>query len=65
LNLKQTPLDFMCTLFPSATPLDVRKHLGRFGVTGDLALQTMGTLSGGQKSRVAFSVVVRYSLLRQ
>ena len=31
LNLKQTPLDFMMTLFPSAQPQELRRHLGRFG----------------------------------
>ena len=31
--------------------------LGGFGVTGDLALQNIGSLSGGQKSRVAFAVL--------
>ena len=34
-----------------------RTHLGSFGVGGDLALQPMYTLSGGQKSRVAFARV--------
>lgn len=38
-----------------------RSHLGSFGISGDLALQAMYTLSGGQKSRVAFAKV---SLLR-
>jgi ATPase subunit of ABC transporter with duplicated ATPase domains len=31
--------------------------LGGFGVTGDLALQNIGSLSGGQKSRVACAVL--------
>jgi len=31
--------------------------LGQFGVTGDLALQQIESLSGGQKSRVAFAVL--------
>ncbi len=57
LNLKQTPLEFMMTLFASTPPQELRRHLGRFGVTGDLALQKIATLSGGQKSRVAFAVV--------
>ena len=35
----------------------MRAHLGSFGVSGDLALQTMRTLSGGQKSRVAFAAL--------
>ncbi len=34
-----------------------RQHLGSFGIGGDLALQPMYTLSGGQKSRVAFAKV--------
>jgi ATP-binding cassette subfamily F protein 3 len=29
--------------------------LGSFGITGDTALQTVASLSGGQKSRVAFA----------
>lgn len=34
---------------------EYRRQLGSFGVSGDLALQTVGSLSGGQKSRVAFA----------
>ncbi len=37
--------------------LPCRTHLGSFGVSGALALQPMYTLSGGQKSRVAFAKV--------
>ena len=36
--------------FPQA-----RKYLGRFGLHGDLALQPVKFLSGGQKSRLAFA----------
>lgn len=40
----------------SGKPIEeYRRQLGSFGVSGDLALQTVGSLSGGQKSRVAFS----------
>merc|ERR1719197_289320 len=34
---------------------EARKYLGRFGLSGDLALNPVGTLSGGQKSRLAFA----------
>lgn len=34
---------------------EYRRQLGGFGVSGDLALQSVGSLSGGQKSRVAFA----------
>lgn len=36
---------------------EYRRHLGRFGITGDLAMQNISTLSGGQKSRVALTVM--------
>ena len=35
--------------------------LGQFGVTGDMALQQIESLSGGQKSRVAFAVLCGHS----
>ena len=39
----------------SVTVEDARKYLGRFGLTGELALNPVTTLSGGQKSRLAFA----------
>jgi len=34
---------------------EARKYLGRFGLSGDLALNPIKYLSGGQKSRLAFA----------
>ena len=34
---------------------EARKYLGRFGLCGELALNPVKTLSGGQKSRLAFA----------
>lgn len=42
-------------LFTGKTVEEYRRQLGSFGVSGDLALQTIASLSGGQKSRVAFA----------
>ena len=39
------------------TPKDVRRRIGRFGLTGHLQTQRMGLLSGGQRSRVAMALV--------
>merc|ERR1719161_1677586 len=34
---------------------EARKYLGRFGLVGELPLNPIRTLSGGQKSRLAFA----------
>lgn len=41
--------------FPGKTVEEYRRQLGSFGVGGELALQIVASLSGGQKSRVAFA----------
>lgn len=40
---------------PGKSQEDYRAALGRFGLAGDMALQSVETLSGGQKSRLAFA----------
>ena len=47
----------MARAFPDVKDQELRSHLGSFGVGGTLALQALYTLSGGQKSRVAFAKV--------
>jgi elongation factor 3 len=37
------------------TDTEIRAHLGMFGLGGDVALRTIGSLSGGQKARLAFA----------
>jgi ATP-binding cassette subfamily F protein 3 len=56
LDLSVSPLDYLMRLFPGNKPDTIRAHLSQFGLAGDLALQRIGTLSGGQKSRVAFAL---------
>ncbi|KAG8789674.1 hypothetical protein FRC15_003743 [Serendipita sp. 397] len=48
---------FLASKFPGKTELEYRSHLGAFGITGLTGLQLIGTLSGGQKSRVAFAAL--------
>ena len=55
LKYDQTPIEYLQNKFGSAQTQDVRNHLARFGITGQLATQKIGTLSGGQKSRVSFA----------
>eukprot|EP01029_Cantina_marsupialis_P002180 TRINITY_DN1198_c0_g1_i8.p1 TRINITY_DN1198_c0_g1~~TRINITY_DN1198_c0_g1_i8.p1 ORF type:complete len:700 (-),score=234.61 TRINITY_DN1198_c0_g1_i8:1888-3987(-) len=42
---------------PSVTDDAIRNHLGRFGLSGDLAVRPIRTLSGGQKSRVSLALI--------
>ena len=38
---------------------EIRRFLGRFGLVGSLALRPIGSLSGGQKARLAFAAAMR------
>jgi ATP-binding cassette subfamily F protein 3 len=55
LTLGISSIHFLQSKFPGMTEEDYRRILGRFGISGMTALQPIGTLSGGQKSRVAFA----------
>lgn len=55
LDLTMSAVSFCAKMFPGKTDEEYRRHLGAFGITGTTGLQKMGLLSGGQKSRVAFS----------
>nr|CAB3448401.1 unnamed protein product [Digitaria exilis]CAB3451563.1 unnamed protein product [Digitaria exilis] len=57
LDLTVNPLLYMMRCYPGVPEQKLRAHLGSFGVSGNLALQPMYTLSGGQKSRVAFAKI--------
>jgi len=58
LDLNLTALESFQRRFPSAKPLEIRAHLGGMGLGDTKALQKMSTLSGGQKSRVAFAQIM-------
>ncbi|KIK50531.1 hypothetical protein GYMLUDRAFT_182621 [Collybiopsis luxurians FD-317 M1] len=52
-----SPVQFLASKFPGKTEQEYRQHLGNFQISGMTGLQLIGTLSGGQKSRVAFSAL--------
>lgn len=52
-----SPVQLLAHKFPGKTEQEYRSHLGNFQITGMTGLQSIATLSGGQKSRVAFSVL--------
>ena len=55
LDLSLGSVTFLQKKFPGKTEEEYRRILGRYGITGNTALQPIGTLSGGQKSRVVFA----------
>jgi ATPase subunit of ABC transporter with duplicated ATPase domains len=57
LPYEQTPLEYLTSVAPVASQSEqlLRAHLGSFGLSGDLALQQIGKLSGGQKARVVLA----------
>lgn len=57
LDLTLNSVAFLAKLFPGKTEQEYRQHLGAFGITGMTSLQLIGTLSGGQKSRVSFATL--------
>lgn len=55
---KSSVFSKLSSLLPTGQPSEVyRAKLGSFGVSGDLALKPIQSLSGGQKSRVAFAMM--------
>ena len=55
LQARNTVLDEVWQMAPDWTQGEMRSHLGRFLFSGDEVAQTIGSLSGGQKSRVALA----------
>lgn len=52
-----SPVQFLASRFPGRTEQEYRSHLGNFQISGMTGLQQIATLSGGQKSRVAFALL--------
>eukprot|EP00917_Polyrhabdina_sp_WS-2016_P032147 GHVP01068561.1.p1 GENE.GHVP01068561.1~~GHVP01068561.1.p1 ORF type:complete len:701 (+),score=149.71 GHVP01068561.1:281-2104(+) len=59
LDVTLTPVEQLQAFFPEDQITDEsgRNWLGRFGITGPLAMERQYILSGGQKSRVAFALM--------
>ena len=57
LDSRLSAVEQMMRLNPDETAENIRKHLGSFGISGNLALRPMYLLSGGQKSRVSFALI--------
>ena len=59
LDVDATPLEHMTRQMEGAKPGAVRGQLGRFGFSGERALQQVGSLSGGERARLALALITR------
>lgn len=59
LDLTKTPLDFMCDTYKESSREELRKFLGRYGVSGEVQTQVMANLSDGQRTRVVFAKMAK------
>lgn len=55
LDLTKSPMEYFQALLPDEIPQEVRKRIGRYGVTGENQTTQMAYLSNGIKSRVVFA----------
>lgn len=55
LDMNVNCVEILQQSYPGKPVEEYRRQLGSFGISGDLALQTVASLSGGQKSRLAFA----------
>ncbi|KAG8465652.1 hypothetical protein KFE25_002959 [Diacronema lutheri] len=58
LDMSLSALEAFQRDYPQVSAAEIRKHLGGMGLGGNLPLQPMRTLSGGQKSRAAFALIM-------
>ncbi|WP_375197230.1 ABC-F family ATP-binding cassette domain-containing protein [Sphingobium sp.] len=59
LDVTDTPLEHMSRVMKGATPAAVRAQLGRFGFSGERATQKVGSMSGGERARLALALITR------
>ncbi|OZI63437.1 ABC transporter [Bordetella genomosp. 11] len=58
LDLNATPLLHLARIAPNAREQELRNYLGGFGFSGDAVTGLVGPMSGGEKARLALSLIV-------
>lgn len=56
-DLSITPIQYLSSLFPNLTPLDIRKALARCGVKSNLAIKPLKELSGGEEAKTRLTAL--------
>jgi len=59
LDTESTPLQHLMRMEPESREQDLRNYLGSFGFSGDSVNHPVGPMSGGEKARLALSLIVR------
>uniref|UniRef100_A0A4W6FBM8 ATP-binding cassette sub-family F member 3 n=1 Tax=Lates calcarifer TaxID=8187 RepID=A0A4W6FBM8_LATCA len=63
LDLNVCSVELLLNKFPGRTEEEYRHQLGGYGITGELATRPVASLSGGQKSRVAFCLMMMMMMM--
>ncbi|MFY3854611.1 ABC-F family ATP-binding cassette domain-containing protein [Achromobacter xylosoxidans] len=58
LDVDNTPLGHLARLSPETREQELRNYLGGFGFSGDTVNSKVGPMSGGEKARLALSLIV-------
>lgn len=58
LGLDVSPVEYMMSQHPSLSEQECRSHFGTSGLSGNVVLQKIRSLSGGQRSRVALALIL-------
>lgn len=58
LDLESSPLQHLVRLAPDTREQELRNYLGGFGFGGDRVTDTVAPMSGGEKARLALSLIV-------
>ncbi|HEY9275248.1 ABC-F family ATP-binding cassette domain-containing protein [Achromobacter sp.] len=58
LDVDSTPIAHLARLAPDAREQELRNYLGGFGFSGDTVTSKVGPMSGGEKARLALSLIV-------
>ena len=58
LDLESSPLQHLARLAPETREQELRNYLGGFGFGGDRVTDTVAPMSGGEKARLALSLIV-------
>ncbi|NLY63881.1 MAG: ATP-binding cassette domain-containing protein [Alcaligenaceae bacterium] len=58
LDLEATPLQHLARIAPDVREQELRNYLGGFGFSGDSVISKVAPFSGGEKARLALSLIV-------